>query len=1203
MLDLTPIDPSGSRSLFAWINPFRPELRLRDGTLEEIRETHLRHQDLVRDYGLRQVMLFYEDHLLPALKRLTPSRETWRARYEIGCRAVALRAATEPGSRMTKLARELGDDLPRARFEEDPAGDAAVRRQVRDFLTSHLARPADDLRRDGKYAEALEVYAALERLGGMSSAHRRTYARLLWQAGRRDPADLQVYLRHLGDRGWKSGSDGGDMRTFVLHELAIDEQTPQEEIPRRLLLNQSVLCSPQAPVEAARHAGLAYLRLDQPKRAIAYLKQAQSRNGHDRDHGVASFLLGQALFRTQDFGASAAAFEQAAEQGYSRSRIEGWKGLAYARSGRWKEALAAFRQAESDLGEVRDGSLFVDWGRAAFLMDDVEDAAARFRQALEMEPGHARALYGLAICLESQGRRPEAIGLLQPLTAADPVFAPAVHLLGRLLQAEGRLREALDCYRQALAASFGDPAYALSVGLVLDDMSDSAALPHLERAAQAGLGGPEAVRRIVLLRFRQGDREVAHRWLDRLQKDGVLPASLARLRARELSSEATGAFNAGLYRDAARLWDQARAACPDEPRIAENLSQALLCDAALRLRQGEVDGLWDQIDRAHQLAESFESRLLVAISLFVRGGLTGARQRLESLATERPEHPTVAVLHALAACFGAEGSAAEELQRLSALAGELIPPPLMAFLQILIAARRGDFEAAMKAADAWVEEPEDLRSLGLPRHQVNLLVAHSKLRGIRQRRQRVVRSLEDLNARYGEGYWDLALALTQHHLATAAGLGRAGEAAPAVLEACDAAYQAFLATASRDERDSALRSHADLLQFIACHHLQRGDLGATLAALERLKELGPAASRTTEKLRKAVAARMKRPSHAKAFSLLARDPDAARATWESLLKENPNDLTALHHLACLAWSRAWDEVIEERYEGSLPFWRDGLERYRQLYGRDDFWEDLRQKGRVLGQTAAHPFAEKTFDEWRAAALYELAHTLIDLIFHILTGFDFGQRAGGVDPRILLALALMKVLRDSKLDSALKNQLSESLAGHYLDSDPTRLSNFDASTHRAEVVIDVDPANLRARSFLLRASVHQVDTRRKEGDRNCAQMAQQLNALKLHAEWLEQRLKELPEDRRRRVLPDLIGYYEQLGSVKHDEGGKETQQYNRLGEGQFQQAKVIARRIRACYQESDAALKKALAFDPLNPHAQETLDHHREQYKAINSVLD
>src|SRR6185295_20375897 len=96
VLDLTPIDPSGSRSLLGWINPFRPELRLRDGTLEEIREKHLHHQDLVRDYGLRQVLLFYEDHLLPALKRLTPSRETWRARYEIGCRAVALRAATEP---------------------------------------------------------------------------------------------------------------------------------------------------------------------------------------------------------------------------------------------------------------------------------------------------------------------------------------------------------------------------------------------------------------------------------------------------------------------------------------------------------------------------------------------------------------------------------------------------------------------------------------------------------------------------------------------------------------------------------------------------------------------------------------------------------------------------------------------------------------------------------------------------------------------------------------------------------------------------------------------------------------------------------------------------------------------------------------------------------------------------------------------------
>jgi tetratricopeptide (TPR) repeat protein len=1187
MLDLKPIDPTGPRAL-SWLNPFKPEPGLREGMLEEILHKPFDHQDLIRRHGWRRALVFYEEQLLPALRLRLPGREAWRAWYEVGCRAVALRAAMEPDARMTRLAQELGDDLVRARFEADPAGDAAVRRQVRSFLASQLAGAAGRSHHDER--TALEVYATLERLGSLNRAQRADYARLLWRGERRDPAALPVYLRHLCDHGWNAGPEG--LKGFVLKQMAVEAQTPQEEIPRRLLLNQSALCSPRAPAETARHAGLAYLRLDKPEKAVPYLQQAQPRNGHDPDHGLAAFLLGQALFRTEDFGAAAEAFEKAAQQSYSRASIAAWLGLAYARSAQWEKALAAFRQAELELGDIREGEFFVDWGRAAFLMGDAADAEARFQRALDVEPESAPALHGRAICLEHLGRRSEAIDLLRPLTSGARIFAPAAHLLGRLLEAEGRRAEALASYRQAAEAAPSDPVYALSLGLALDDGSDPEALLYLERAAEAGQGGPEVVRRIVLRCFQHGDRAAARAWLDRLQADGLLPDSLSRLRARGLASEATEAFNSGLYEDAAQLWAAVQETYPDNPRVAASLSQALLCDATVRLKAGDVDGLWDQIGRAHQLAESFESRLLEGISHLIRSDLSGARQRLAALAAECPQQPAVAVFLALAACFDAE-----ELT-----AGDLFPAPVLAFLKVYLAARRGDFEAAAEAVDAWVEDPESVRSLGLPRHLVNLLVAHCKLRGIRRKRQRIIRSLEDLNARYGDGTWNLALTVTRHHLAAAPGLARAAETDLAALEACDAAYWKLLQEASAEEREPVLRSHAELLQLIACHHLQRGDLAAALEALDNLTALTPDAARATGKLRKALITRMKRPSHAKAFSFLQRDPDAARTSWKALLKENPNDLTALHHLACLAWSRAWDAATEKRYEASLPFWREGLEHYRQLYARDDYWEELRQKGRALGQTAAHPFNEEAFATWRAAALFELAHTLIDLIFHVLAGFTFGRRANEVDPRILVARSLIEVVRSSKLESPLQDRLSESLADHYLDPDPTRLSSFDASTHRAEIVIDVDPASLKARSFLLRASIHQVDTQRKEGDRNYARMAKQLNALRIHAEWLDGHRKELPEDRGRRALVDLTSYYEQLAAVKHDEGGKETDHYNSLGRGQYQQAKAAAQRIRDCYQESDTALRKALSLDPLNPRAQETLEHHREQYKKIEGIL-
>jgi tetratricopeptide (TPR) repeat protein len=1189
-----------ARSLRSRLPVFhRSELRLKGGTAEEIREKDRQHLELVHRHGVGRVLELYDEELMPAVSRLPAGAERWELWFKLGCRMVSLRSAAHADRELTEQAERLLADLAGARFADDPQADREARQQVRTFLASHLASVAERLRRNGQETEALRAYAALDRLGAAGPAHREAHARLRWHLDDRSPEALRVYLRA------RDGEGGGvlaEIDRFLEESLAVDETATPPELAERLFLNQLALCSARPPRPAWRNAGLAYLHLGQPQRALSYLERAHALNGSDG--GAGAFYLGQARFQVGDHPGSDSIFDVAAVQGYSQVRIAAWRGLAYARSQERARALDIFEQGKAAAGRQPAGELDLNWGRACFAMEEVRDALRHFDAAAAADAADPRAGYGRAVCRESLGEPEQALAELRDLVARFPRFAPAAHRLGLLLEATGDLVAAVSHFRQAVTLSSWDPEYRLSLGLALEKAGDPEALSHLEKAAAAGAGGPEVLRRLALLALRQDDQPRARRWLAALAAAETPPAGLVRFRARDLASQATGAFNLGRYREAAALWEEVAQSQPGEDVVEERLALALVHDVGARLRKGDLAGVGEAVERAWRLAPRLpECRYLYAVARLLDGDSSTAVPLLRGLLAEQPARPELAPLAAMAAVLAGGEAMEVEIPEPAPDAPVAHPGALLGLLRVLTAVSAGRFDEAAQRCDTWLADPAAVRALGLPQDSLNALVADVKLRGTRRKRQQVVRFLEELNTRDEEGYWTPGVVLARQILATDKGLARAAEADLAELVACQEAYRGLLgaapaADAAVEMRKPLLVYSMRLLVFLACHHAQKGRLAAALGVLGELSGLSLPVPAEVRDLERILRKRLTQPSHEKAFALLEEEPETARQTWEALLKKDPNDLLARHHLACLAWSRACDAVVARQVESSLPFWREGLEHFRLLYGSEAWWQAQREKGRALGTSTAHPFDETAFEAWRRDALYQRASTLLHLIFHLLAGVDLAEAH---EADVLRAKVLMDLLRGSQLDAATRQRLAVDLADHYLDPDPTRVPDFGLSRRRAATVLDVDPANLKARTFLLRSVTHEVGTRCQEGDRDFSGMARELAAAERHAEWLEAHRQELPTESQGRAASDLAAFYDQFGWVRHEEGQLAIEKFNNLQQGS-RDARRLLESILQSYRDSDRWFEKSLGHDPVNLRAKKLPERHRNEYPSIQNIL-
>ncbi len=103
-------------------------------------------------------------------------------------------------------------------------------------------------------------------------------------------------------------------------------------------------------------------------------------------------------------------------------------------------------------------------GAIAHERQSYDDAEAKFRRAIEINPNNATARHWYSILLRDSGRLDEARQQIEQAIALDPLSTVMRHFLGSVLEAQGRFRDAADAYRKATTIDPLQPGSYLHAG-------------------------------------------------------------------------------------------------------------------------------------------------------------------------------------------------------------------------------------------------------------------------------------------------------------------------------------------------------------------------------------------------------------------------------------------------------------------------------------------------------------------------------------------------------------------------------------------------------------------------------------------------------------------------------------------------------------------------------------------------------------------
>ena len=125
-----------------------------------------------------------------------------------------------------------------------------------------------------------------------------------------------------------------------------------------------------------------------------------------------------------------------------------WSVLSFRQAGVWRNELTLWDHAR----RVHPDSIIAQCNYAAALAEagQLEEAYARFREALNQRRDHAPAVHGLAYVRAKQGKHREAIRLYRLLVKAMPRSAELQADLAEALEATGQTDQAVRHYRRAI---------------------------------------------------------------------------------------------------------------------------------------------------------------------------------------------------------------------------------------------------------------------------------------------------------------------------------------------------------------------------------------------------------------------------------------------------------------------------------------------------------------------------------------------------------------------------------------------------------------------------------------------------------------------------------------------------------------------------------------------------------------------------------
>lgn len=205
---------------------------------------------------------------------------------------------------------------------------------------------------------------------------------------------------------------------------------------------QELEVSPESVNQRLR-LGIGYYLLGRYRLAIEALSGAESTGG------VAPYYLGKTYYALQQYNEALDAAQKAAKAGYNAGACALARAEAARSQGDAKAALAELDKLSGAIEQTAE-YLYQRGATVAALGGNPQEVVALFERAVEVDPRHAGALFGLAAENDRRGNDEEALRLYERSNSRMPAHVGSLLNLGIMYEDRNQYENARRCYQRIL---------------------------------------------------------------------------------------------------------------------------------------------------------------------------------------------------------------------------------------------------------------------------------------------------------------------------------------------------------------------------------------------------------------------------------------------------------------------------------------------------------------------------------------------------------------------------------------------------------------------------------------------------------------------------------------------------------------------------------------------------------------------------------
>jgi tetratricopeptide (TPR) repeat protein len=131
--------------------------------------------------------------------------------------------------------------------------------------------------------------------------------------------------------------------------------------------------------------------------------------------------------------------------------------------------LSAAMPVPEEVGTERQAIRLYNAGIDIYKKGNLDEAIAKWREAIRLKPDYVKALNNLGVALRKQGKPEEAIAAYREAIRLKPDYAEAHYNLGLVFGKQEKFEEAITAYREAIRLKPDDVAAYFNLGVMLGE--------------------------------------------------------------------------------------------------------------------------------------------------------------------------------------------------------------------------------------------------------------------------------------------------------------------------------------------------------------------------------------------------------------------------------------------------------------------------------------------------------------------------------------------------------------------------------------------------------------------------------------------------------------------------------------------------------------------------------------------------------------